>query len=213
MNGGGGGNSMVGGNARGGHTAYYANPYPSMANTAPFSHGMPPYPTMTTSDSVSSISSKGSKSSKKRTIDGVDTSTTMTSLPANGGPGPYSFRRTDSNSSTTSTVTAGNNTSLESHMTDDSPQQKRDRSNELPPLNMGNMGFDEHHHGHHHPHNHHPHQQQQHNHEDGNNKSQRARYSHHHRDYSADASTASSLSAGGFSLSSYERGTCEVLLF
>lgn len=199
-------------NARGPAPApYYANPYQPNMSSAPFSHNsMPAYPNMTTSDSAS-ISSKGSKSSKKRTIDGIhdgSSSTNMPSLPgggtaAGGGGGggpPYTFRRTDSNSSTTSTVTAGNNTSMESHLTDESPHSKRDRSADLPPLNMGNMGFDEHH-------------------DDANgatgtgggtgtaNRSQRARYNaNHRRDYSADASTASSLSAGGFSLASYERG-------
>lgn len=84
--------------------SYYPNP--SNGYSYPSSHGMPPsYPSMSTSDSAS-ISSKGSKGSKKRTIDGVHES-------------DYAFRRSNSNGSTASTVTVGNNTSIETHGTED----------------------------------------------------------------------------------------------
>jgi Zn-finger nucleic acid-binding protein len=125
-------------------------------------------------DSVVSISSKTSKNSKKkRTIDGVHHD-------SHHMPPAYSFRRTDSNSSSTSTMTAGNNTSVDTHMTEDSPH-KRGSASELPALSLAGMSFDEH---------------------DSHHRQPLRRY--HHRDFSADASTASSLSVGGFSLSSYD---------
>jgi len=145
-------------------------PPPHYHRPPPYTMPYPPqYNNQNNSDSAS-ISSKGSMpSKKKRTIEGVHESNMA------GLPSAYAFRRTDSASSTTSTVTAGNNTSTDTYMTDDSA---RDCSSELPPLNMDGMSFDEH-------------------------GSMPSRPYHHHRDFSADASTASSLSAG-FSLASYE---------
>jgi hypothetical protein len=150
--------------------SHYGNPYPIIA-AAPYAHSMPPqYPNMQNSDSAS-ISSKGSKGSKKRTIDGLHDNNPM------GHAGNYAIRRTDSSSSATSTVTAGNNTSSDSHLLiHDSPHSKRDRSHELPHLNMGTIGLAE-------------------------NQTRRPR--HHHREFSADASTTSSLSVG-LSLASYD---------
>lgn len=87
----------------------------------------------------------------------------------------YSFRRTNSSASSSTTVTAGNNTSAETGGTDD---MKRDR-HDLPPLShpSHNASFEE----------------------GGTTR----RYPHHRRDHSG-ASTTSSLSVGGFSLSSHE---------
>ena len=134
---------------------------------------------MNTSDSasISSSRSKSSKSSnKKRTIDGLGIH--GSSLPANA----YSFRRTDSNSSSTSTVTAGNNTSLETSV-GESPHKRERHDPEVDSVNhnMGGLTYDD------------------------NRQGQKPRNGHkyHRRDYSA-ASTASSLSVGGFSLASYE---------
>jgi hypothetical protein len=163
-----------------GHSNYHPHHHyapPPYSGMAPYHHPMPPSYSMNSSDSVSSKGSKNSK--KKRTIDGVHE--TGMALPHIA----YTFRRTESTSSSTSTVTAGNNTSSETQRTDDSPH-KRDRSNDLPALNMDGMVFDDH---------------------ETVPSRQRPRY--HHRDFSADASTASSLSVGGLSMSSYDgaRGT------
>ena len=99
------------------------------------------------------------------------------------GASGYAIRRTDSSSSATSTVTAGNNTSSDSHLIHDSPHSKRDRSQDLPSLNMGGIGLN-----------------------DERDRNRRSR--NHRREFSADASTTSSLSVG-LSLASYEgqRGT------
>jgi len=129
-----------------------------------------------------SISSKSSMNSKKkRTIDGMHNNNKM--------PLPYQFRRTESTTSTNSTVTVGNNTSSETHRTDDSNNNmKRSSSHDdgIGSLNMESMMF-------------------------GNTQGQSKLMhpSFHRRDFSA-ASTASTLSVGGFSLASYERGngTC-----
>jgi len=161
------------------YSSHYGNPYSNLAPGPYSSHGMPqPYPSMQTSDSAS-ISSKGSKGSKKRTIDGVHDNGGMIPM----GPSGYAIRRTDSSSSATSTVTAGNNTSSDSHLIHDSPHSRRDRSHDLPHLNMGGIGL-----------------------HDDHDRSRRTR--NHHREFSADASTTSSLSVG-LSLASYEaqRGT------
>ena len=158
------------------YPSHYGNHYSSIPPSSYPPHGMPPsYPSMQTSDSAS-ISSKGSRGSKKRTIDGVHDSSGMVPM----GIAAYAIRRTDSSSSATSTVTAGNNTSSDSHLIHDSPHSKRDRSHDLPQLNMGGIGLDDHHDRHRHS-------------------------RHHRRDLSADASTTSSLSVG-LSLASYERG-------
>ena len=152
--------------------SYYGNNYPNAGPMSYTNHGMPPsYPNMQMSDSAS-ISSKGSKGGKKRTIDGVHDNGGMVPM----GISAYSIRRTDSSSSATSTVTAGNNTSSETHLiSHDSPHSKRDRSDDLRSLNMGGIGLDDHH-----------------------------RPSHQHRrENSADGSTTSSLSVG-MSLASYE---------
>jgi hypothetical protein len=136
--------------------------------------------------SIGSNKSKGSKSGKstsstshkKRTIDGVDQRLNV-SAPPQGMTSAFTFRRTHSNASTSSTVTAGNNTSTETPLlTDDSPQKAR---NHLPPLSSrpdhhGSISM-----------------LQDDSHKQG----------YHRRDFSA-ASTTSSLSVGGLSLSSYE---------
>ena len=156
-----------------GYSSHYGSHYSNMPPTSYPSHGMPhQYQNMQSSDSAS-ISSKGSKGSKKRTIDGVHDNGGLVPMGAAG----YGIRRTDSSSSATSTVTAGNNTSSDSHLIHDSPHSKRDRSHDLPPLNMGGIGLDDH------------------------DRHRRSR--HHRRDMSADASTTSSLSVG-LSLASYE---------
>lgn len=163
------------------------NYHHSMPYGGPGPYGMPPYPphhamnpnlynnnnmNPSLSADSNSISSKSSlNSKKKRTIDGVHNS--------NKVPSAYPFRRSDSNSSSTSTVTAGNNTSAETHLAEDSYLQKRSNGCEIAmsSLNMGGgMMF-------------------------GGQQKQR----YHRRDYSG-ASTASSLSVGGFSLAPYERG-------
>ena len=87
---------------------------------------------------------------------------------------PYTFRRTESSSSNASTVTAGNNTSSETYNSA-IEQSPHKMGGDLPPLNMDRMGFED-----------------------------RQSRHHHRRDMSADASTTSSLSVGGFSLSSYD---------
>lgn len=167
----------------------------------PGSYGMPPtYPphhgmnqqflhSMNSQSDSNSISSKSSMNSKKkRTIDGMHN-------PSKKIPTAYAFRRSDSNSSSTSTVTAGNNTSGETHHTEDSMHLHPKRSNgceaAMSSLNMGGgmMFANEHHRTSIHQ---------------GQSKGQMKQH-YHRRDYSG-ASTASSLSVGGFSLSSYERG-------
>lgn len=154
-------------------------------------YGMPPtyphqpptvqsaYPTNIPSSDSASITSKGSISSKKkRTIDGVQN--TMQNI--------YSFRRTDSNSSNASTLTTGNNTSMETTQTEDSP--RRPESDGISVLNMDSMVFDDRY----------------------NSGSQNHGERHHRRSGSA-ASTASSLSVCGFSLASYEGrgGKCKII--
>ena len=134
------------------------------------------------SDRRSTKSSSSSGTRKKRTIDGIH------HQKEKNLPSAYSFRRSNSTASTSSTVTAGNNTGIEAHqMSNDSPR-KRDQapsraSSHLPPLPQQSSNiFDE------------------------------ERY--HRRNYSG-ASTASSLSVGGFSLSSYDgpRGETNISLF
>lgn len=142
-------------------------------------HPMQPYPpgsnqagSSVTSDSASitSTKSRGSKSGKstnsrkKRTIDGVH---------EDGHVSAFSFRRTHSSASTSSTVTAGNNTSGETpNLTSDNSL----KGGELPPLlSRGEIENDQ----------------------------QIGQVRRHRRNHSG-ASTASSLSVGGFSLSSYE---------
>jgi hypothetical protein len=170
--------------------------HPSMPYGGPGPYGIPPqYPphgmnpnyhnaSMNLQSDSNSISSKSSMNSKKkRTIEGVHN-------PINKMSASYNFRRTDSNSSTTSTVTAGNNASTGTHITDDSLQIlcKASPEDEGNKLASGGLYANEHHrvkshHG-------------------------EPKHRYHRRDYSA-ASTASSLSAGGYSLSSYERGMFE----
>lgn len=158
------------------HHHYHGPPY-----------GMPPaypqhvpssYPHMGASSDSASITSKSSMNSKKkRTIDGMHGNL----------PSAYTFRRTDSNSSSASTLTTGNNTSMETNQTDESQHTTRDGSDSVS-LNMDGMAFED-----------------RYNHEQSNSQS-----SFHRRNHSV-ASTASSLSVCGFSLSSYEgqRGTLE----
>ena len=140
----------------------YGMPPPYQPNGMPSSFG-----SIGPSDSAS-VSSKGSMNSKKkRTIDGVH---------GNAMQPSFSFRQTDS-SSAASTMTTGNNTSMETNESGDS-QQKRDRSgSSLAMLNMDGMVFDD--------------------------KHQDKSRPHHRRDFST-ASTASSLSVCGLSLASYE---------
>lgn len=130
-------------------------------------------PLYNSNESVISASSKSSKNSKKkRTIDGIHCDSRLPSS-------AYAFRRTDSTISSTSTTTAGNNTSTDTYLTEDSPH-KRDRT-DYPPLGTASMSFEDHDHA---------------------REKNHRRY--HRRDFSTDASTTSSLSAGGFSLSSYD---------
>jgi hypothetical protein len=141
-----------------------------------------------------SIGSKGSKNSKKRTIDG-----SAVGVGGNRLASAYSFRRTDSNSSSASTHTAGNNTSGETNLNEQSPS-KGGHSDE-PSLNMGALSFDDADHN---------------NNSNSNNNELQQRQKpkkYHRRDFSA-ASTTSSLSVGGFSLGSYEgpRGKDRILV-
>jgi len=168
------GNNGNGGNASGPYSNHYgSHPYPGAMG--PGSYGMPPsYPSMPSSDSAS-ISSKGSKSSKKRTIDGVHES-------SHGPPSSdaFAFRRSNSASSTTSTVTVGNNTSIETHGTEDTSHHAEDH------MNMSERngdGYDDH--------------------DSHFNEGRPVRTRYHRRNYSADGSTTSSLSAG-FSMTSYD---------
>ena len=130
-------------------------------------------------DSISSMSSMNSK--KKRTIDGIHHNNKM--------PVPYPFRRVDSTTSSTSTVTVGNNTSSETHQTEESGSNKMNRTNShdeaIGSLNMDSMMFG--------------------NNDRGRSKGAAPKPSFHRRDFSG-TSTASTLSVGGFSLASYERG-------
>jgi hypothetical protein len=126
--------------------------------------------------SIKSQSSNGTR--KKRTIDGVHEGSTQDK----NMPSAYAFRRSSSSaSSTNSTVTAGNNTSIETHTLCEESPHKRERvssraSSHLPPLShAGSNIFDE----------------------------ERIQERVHRRSHSG-ASTASSLSVGGFSLASYE---------
>jgi hypothetical protein len=168
--------------------------HPNMPYGAPGPYGIPPqypphhamnhnYHNMNLHSDSNSISSKSSMNSKKkRTIEGIHNESSKF-------PSSYNFRRSDSNSSTTSTVTAGNNVSIESQRMDTSLQinTKSSNSGEGRTNNSDGILFSNDHH------------------KVSSHRGPEQRY--HRRDYSA-ASTASSLSAGGFSLSSYERGTC-----
>jgi len=141
-------------------------------------YGMPPayphhgpgvsssYTNVSASSDSGSITSKGSMNSKKkRTIEGVHGNL----------PNAYSFRRTDSSSTSASTLTTGNNTSMETTITEDS--RNKDYGNEgLSGINMDGMGLDD---------------------RTGNGRAG-------HRRSNSVASTASSLSVCGFSLASYE---------
>lgn len=138
-----------------------------------------------TSDSASIASTKSSKernkkerknATKKRTIEGIHHH-------ENGlQQQTYPFRRTESNTSSASTVTAGNNTAVSaeaSHISEASPS-KRERSSEHHPhhslVNVNSNSFD------------------------GNDGSQNP---FHQRNFSA-TSSASSLSVGGLSFNSYD---------
>ena len=190
------GNNGGGGQGYPGHLAYGVGPPPYGM------YGMPPsYPPNncggmpslnSDSASVSSGRSKNSKTSqRKRTIDGIQAGNNNIHGHADLPPSAYQFRRSDSNSSSTSTVTASNNTSMDTHHTSsDSAADagiERSGSNDFL-FNNPNS-----------------------NNNDDARKSNNRGY--HRRDYSA-ASTASSLSVGGFSLNSYEgpRGTCQDLV-
>ena len=164
----------------------------------PGPYGMPQYPpphhssmnpnfgnmncsSMGPSSSNDSISSKSSMNSKKkRTIDGMQGNMMMQMQ------NPFPFRRTDSTTSTTSTVTCGNNTSSETHG-DDSHRTTQNNNDDtaLGSLNMDGMMFGDH-----------------------RSQGQQPKTSMHRRELSG-ASTASTLSVGGFSLASYERGNGE----
>ncbi|KAL7563936.1 hypothetical protein ACA910_017552 [Epithemia clementina (nom. ined.)] len=209
---GGNGGAATGSSNTGPYSAHYgAHPYASASNNnnnmaaaaASSSYPLPPsYPNnnnMTTCDSASMSSSKGSRSSKKRTIDGVHEPPPP--IAPTSAQHVYTFRRTDSNSSTTSTVTAGNNTSIETHGTEDTAvthhhhNNSHNNNNNNSHNNSHNnnhhtdalgpaSGYDDHDSSHH-------------------NEGRPMRTRYHRRDYSADASTTSSLSAG-FSLESYD---------
>ena len=148
------------------------------------------------SQSQSQSQSSKNVARKKRTIEGVHDGAShhlhhthhhhphahQQDLPSSA----YSFRRTESSASSSTTVTAGNNTSTDNADNDQGGSMKpRDRSHhgELPPLSHpSHNSFDE---------------------------SGGRRFAHHRRDHSG-TSTTSSLSVGGFSLSSHEgphRGT------
>ena len=135
---------------------------------------------VSSNDSISSKSSMNSK--KKRTIDGMQGGGMQGNMPIHM-QNSYLFRRTDSTTSTTSTVTCGNNTSTETRG-DDSHRSNQNHSDDpaLGSLNMDSMMF-----GDHRPQGH------------------QSKASLHRRELSG-ASTASTLSVGGFSLASYERG-------
>lgn len=122
-------------------------------------------------DSISSKSSMNSK--KKRTIDGMHN---------NKMPVPYPFGRTESTTSSTSTVTVGNTESHQNDGSNNSMNRSSSHDEGIGSLNMESMMF-------------------------GNTqgRSKMMQPSFHRRDFSA-ASTASTLSVGGFSLASYERG-------
>lgn len=124
---------------------YCGPPYPAPNGRSFHSHGPPPYGAhpfgsmphyhnnngyqhMSDNTSVSS-----STSNKKRTIDGVHE---RNGLPSHA----YSFRRTESNVSSTSTVTAGNNASFESLLTNESPMHE---NSDLPSIDMNAMGLDD----------------------------------------------------------------------
>lgn len=122
-----------------------------------------------------SHSTKGSHGvSKKRTIDGVHESKDKSHA--------YSFRRTNSNASSNSTITAGNNAADSHPLTQESPR-KRDRSSSR---STSNLNYS---------------------HSSSNNIFQEERF--HHRRNPSGTSTASSLSAGGFSLHSYDGPRCK----
>ena len=182
----GGGNGGAGNGPYSSHYGSHSHPYASNMAQSYSSHGMhSSYPNMPASDSAS-ISSKGSKSSKKRTIDGVHE---PPHAPISA-PHVYTFRRTDSNSSSTSTVTAGNNTSIETHGTEESHGRHESHHPSHQSEALGpTTAYDDH--------------------DSHYNEGRpiRTRYNHR-RECSADASTTSSLSAG-FSLESYDgpRGT------
>ena len=167
------------------------NYHPSMPYGAPGPYSIPPqypphhgmnhtYHNMNLHSDSNSMSSKSSiNSKKKRTIEGINNESSKM-LPT------HNYRRSDSNSST-STVTAGNNVSIESHRMEPSLHihSKTSNGGEGRSSNSdGTLFLNDHH-------------------KVSNHRGPEQRY--HRRDYSA-ASTASSLSAGGFSLSSYERG-------
>lgn len=150
---------------------------------------------MSSSEDTASLGSSKSKSSKsgkssssrkkKRTIDGVDQ--TMNANPHPGNlSSAFAMRRVHSNASTSSTITTGHNTSTDTPNLTDSPQKQR---NQLPPLSSrpdynGPASMHEDYH----------------------------KQGYHRRDFSG-ASTTSSLSVGGLSLSSYEtRGMYSMVL-
>lgn len=136
-------------------------PFPPQHHSMNPNFGLGQMNTSSDSNSISSMNSHNSK--KKRTIDGMHPVGNTSSM----GFNPYPFRRAeDSNSSTTSTLTAGNNTSNE-NMDDDSKNPSKNASMVFRPKNGG-----------------------------------RPESRTHHRSNSG-SSTASSLSVGGCSLSSY----------
>lgn len=97
---------------------YYHPSYGPYMGAPPYQYGMVPYGFSGPWDNTNS--------SKKRSIDGVQ----GTSI-----SNPYAFRRSESNSTTsTSTTTVGNNTSLESYLGSDG-------NAELPALNIDAMGL------------------------------------------------------------------------
>jgi hypothetical protein len=133
------------------------------------------------SNSISSTRSKSSRnSSKKRTIENV--------VSSNSIPSAYSFRRTDSASSSTSTVTA-NNTHGGEATVDGGLGEKSPKHPPKPEIASSGAATGDA--------------------PQGDSAAKRRGY--HRRDYSG-ASTASSLSVGGYSLESYEgpRGTNKV---
>lgn len=152
------------------HPPYGAHSYPSGHPGMGYHPGNPHHhhgnfpPPMNPShsmdnNSISSARSKGSRGSKKRTIDDTKDKSHA-----------YSFRRTNSNASTNTTGTHGNNAMDHHPLKQESGNRKK------------NLGSD--------------------------NIFDQDRYSHR-RQYSG-ASTTSSLSAGGFSLQSFEGPRCKI---
>jgi hypothetical protein len=177
------GGPMPYGMHHGGHGGY--GPPPHHPGMNPFHNGNPINVPNEMNPAAAAAMAASMNARKKRTIDGLH-SANMNSINNNTNMNynPYAFRRTDSSSTATSTV-AGNNTSTEA--TEDSiPTTGTNNNNNNSSRGQPPLA-----------------QQQQ----------QQARPPTRHRRNYSGASTASSLSAGGFSISSYERSKCDEKLY